>query len=56
MYSISTYLPYIIIGLGVGYLLSLGVTGGPSDLEYRKQDLESKKERLRRLSGIKRSS
>ena len=45
--NITDILPYLLIGLGVGYLVTLGVTRGPSSLDYKKQDLEAKKEWLR---------
>lgn len=49
---ITNILPYLLIGLGVGYLVSMGVTRGPSSLDYKKQDLEAKKEWLR-MQGAK---
>lgn len=51
---ILEYLCYLAMGLGIGYLVTLGVTGGPTDLDYRKQDLEARKERLRMLPELKR--
>ena len=48
----TQFLPYLLIGLGVGYLVSLGVTRGPTSLDYKKQDLEAKKHWLR-MQGSK---
>ena len=44
------YTPYLMIGLGVGYLVTLGVIRGPTLLDYKKERLEMEKERLRTLS------
>lgn len=52
MTTIIQFLPYLLIGLGIGYLISLGVTRGPTSLDYKKQDLEAKKEWLR-MQGSK---
>lgn len=48
------YFAYLMIGIGIGYLVSLGVTGGPTNLDYRKQDLEARKNRLQMLAALKR--
>lgn len=48
---ITEYLPYLLIGLGVGYLVSVGVTGGPTSLDYQKQDIQARKERFRMLAN-----
>jgi len=52
MATVIQFLPYLLIGLGMGYLISLGVTRGPTSLDYKKQDLEAKKEWLR-MQGSK---
>lgn len=44
MILIIEYLPYLLIGLGFGYLVTLVVTGGPTTLERAKHDLALKKE------------
>ncbi len=46
-------LPYLMIGVGFGYLVSLGVTGGPTSLDRKKDELEAKKEWLRMQGGKK---
>lgn len=51
--NLLVYLLYLMIGLGIGYLLSLGATGGPTSLDYKKQELESKKEWYRMLASKK---
>lgn len=53
MSTLLEYLPFILIGLGVGYIITLGSTGGPTDLDYRKHDVEVQKARLRILAGAK---
>ena len=53
MTTITEFFPYFLIGIGVGYLVSVGVTGGPTSLDYRKQDVESKKEWYRMLANKK---
>lgn len=52
MTTMIEFLPYLMIGLGVGYFVSLGVTRGPTSLDYKKQDLEARKEWLR-MQGSK---
>lgn len=52
MTIMTDMLPYLLIGLGMGYLVALGVTRGPSNLDYKRQDLEAKKEWLR-MQGSK---
>jgi hypothetical protein len=47
------YLPYIMIGLGTGYLVTLGVTGGPTSLDHAKHDLAVKKEWIKMLGEQK---
>lgn len=56
MNLLITYMPYLILGIGIGYLVSLGVTGGPTILDYRKHDLENMKQRYRMLANKKKSS
>jgi hypothetical protein len=53
MSTLLEYLPFILIGLGVGYIITLGSTGGPTDLDYRKHDVEVQKARLRMLATAK---
>ena len=49
-----SYLAYLLIGFGVGYLVVLGVTGGPdTSLDRKKHDLEVKKEWFRMLAEQK---
>ena len=43
------YLPYLLIGLGCGYLITLGVTGGPTTLDRARHDLAVKKEWIKML-------
>ena len=50
MYEVSfvinlEHFAYVLLGFGIGYLVVLGVTGGPSDrLERMKHDVAVKKE------------
>lgn len=45
---------FLMLGFGIGYFVTLGVTKGPSnDLERMKHDLEVKKEWFRMLSEQK---
>lgn len=44
-------IPYLLIGLGIGYLVTLGVTGGQSDLDRCKENLEIQKTKIRMRSG-----
>lgn len=41
------YIAYLVIGLGIGYLVSLGVTRGPTSTERARHDIEVKKEFIR---------
>jgi hypothetical protein len=41
------YIAYLLIGLGVGYLVALGATGGPSKSERAREELEFAKEKLK---------
>jgi hypothetical protein len=50
---ITEYLPYLMIGCGIGYLVSLGVTGGPTSLDYKKEELAFAKEKLKMLGAKK---
>lgn len=43
----TDYIAYLLLGLGVGYIVTLGVTGGPTSLERAKHDVEVKKEFFR---------
>lgn len=52
MTELANFIPYLLIGLGFGYLVSLGVTGGPTSLDRKKEELEAKKEWLR-MQGAK---
>lgn len=52
---ITQYLPYVLIGLGIGYLVTTGVTGGATELDYRKQDVEAQKARFKMLADRPRS-
>ncbi len=61
MYEISfvlnlDYVAYLLIGLGFGYLVTLGVTKAPSDLDRAKDDLAAKKEWIRMLSEQKKNN
>ncbi len=47
MNTIIEFLPYLMIGVGIGYLVSLGATGGPTSLDRAKEELAAKKEWLR---------
>ena len=46
------YIGYLLIGVGIGYLMVLGVTGGARDtkLDRMKDDLAAKKEWYRMLA------
>jgi len=55
MTIITQYLPYVLIGLGIGYLVTTGVTGGATELDYRKQDVEARKARFKMLADQPRS-
>lgn len=41
------YIAYLILGISIGYLITLGVTGGPTSLERAREDIEIKKDLLR---------
>jgi hypothetical protein len=41
------YLAYLILGVSLGFMVTLGVTGGPTSLERAKEDVEIKKDLLR---------
>lgn len=47
--TIINLLPYLLIGLGIGYLVTFGVTRGASELDHARDDLAAKKEWLRML-------
>lgn len=51
--TLIEYLPYLLIGFGVGYLLTLGATAGPTSLDYKKEDLVFQKEKLKMLGAKK---
>lgn len=50
---VTEYLPYLLIGLGVGYLTTLGITRGPTSLDRAKHDLAVKKEWIKMLGEKK---
>jgi hypothetical protein len=50
---ITEYLPYLLIGCGVGYLLTLGATGGPTSLDRKKEELAFAKEKLKMFGARK---
>ena len=52
MTTIINFLPYLALGLVMGYLLTLGVTGGATSLDRKRDDLEAKKHWLR-MQGSK---
>ena len=41
------YIIYLAMGIAVGYLVSLGVTGGPSRSEQAREELEFAKEKIK---------
>ena len=41
------YIAYLMIGLGIGYIVSLGVTRSPTSTERARHDVEVKKEFFR---------
>jgi hypothetical protein len=47
-----TYIGYLLIGFGIGYLVTLGVRSGPDNtkLDRMKDDLAAKKEWYRMLA------
>ena len=47
---LSEFIPYLLIGLAVGYLVTLGVTGGPTSLDRKKEDLEFAKLKIKMFS------
>lgn len=47
------YIAYLAIGIGIGYLVALGVTGGPSKLDRAREELEFTKERIKMFGGRK---
>ena len=47
---LSEFIPYLLIGLAVGYLVTLGVTGGPTSLDRKKEDLEFQKLKIKMFS------
>ena len=47
------YLAYFMIGLGVGYLVTLGATGGPTSTERARHNVEVKKEFYKMLKEVK---
>jgi len=50
---IAEYLPYLMIGCGVGYLVSLGATGGPTSLDHKKEELAFAKEKIKMFGARK---
>jgi hypothetical protein len=50
-----SYIAYLLIGFGIGYLMVLGVTGSARDtkLDRMKDDLAAKKEWIRMVSEAK---
>lgn len=50
-----TYIGYLLIGFGIGYLVTLGVRSGPDNtkLDRMKDDLAAKKEWIRMVSEAK---
>ena len=46
------YIAYLLIGIAVGYLVTLGATGGPTASERAMHDVEVKKEFLRMNSEL----
>jgi hypothetical protein len=50
---ITEYLPYLLIGCGVGYLVSLGAKGGPTSLDRKKEELAFAKEKLKMFGARK---
>lgn len=54
MYDILIqYFPYMLLGFAIGYMVTLGATGGPDSLEQKKHNIEIKKERFRMLDQKK---
>lgn len=47
---VADLLAYLLIGFGVGYMVTLGVTGGPTSLDQKKHDLVVKKEWIKMLA------
>ena len=52
MTTIIEFLPYLMIGLGIGYLVSLGMPSGQTSLDRKRDELEAKKYWLR-MQGAK---
>lgn len=41
------YIIYLVVGIAIGYLISLGVTGGPSSLDRAREELDFIKEKIK---------
>ena len=41
------YIIYLAVGIAIGYLITLGATGGPSKSERAREELEFAKEKLK---------
>ena len=41
------YIIYLAVGIAIGYLVSLGATGGPSKSERTREELEFAKEKIK---------
>lgn len=47
------YIAYLGIGFGIGYLVSLGATGGPTRAERAREELEFAKEKIKMFGARK---
>ena len=52
MTTIIEFLPYLILGLGIGYLASLGTSSRQTSLDRKRDELEAKKHWIR-MQGSK---
>ena len=41
------YIIYLAVGIAIGYLVTLGVTGGPNRTEQAREELEFAKEKIK---------
>lgn len=47
------YIIYFLGGIAIGYLVTLGATGGPTSLDHAREDLEFAKERIKMFGAKK---
>lgn len=50
----TDYIAYALLGIGIGYIVTLGATGGPTSSERARHDVEVKKEFFRMKAELNR--